>query len=467
MKVYISDLERILLQQNIQLSWSGNPNLYFDQTQWLISYKNIEPNTLYVSPSITRGQTALLHNNSVMLLKGCSPEEALTLFLELLQQRQSWEKRMIDIILHQEPLVRFLNVASEPFHCPLFLVDPNNRLLEYSTDTGPHLQQIENYLHNRELLIPMEHAVSNNLMDFPDSMPGEENHILSTRLWHGSQYLGRLFIYHYAQPVNEGIISRIEQIAKLISILLSVNAQQYFATSFISSVLQNACHGKFNQWQQLRTEMNAVGWKPHHHLRILSVGYCDDASILHDLKESFLSLNLPCHFFSEPPKLVILGNETLEPELIQILHNILTRHEIPMSMGISGTIQNIEQIPLYFWQANFALEVAVKHGSDMEMAQHSAVLAMRNLLEENSAFSTWIHPDLVLLRDYDSQNQTELLPTLAQFLACGSNYERVASKMGLHPNTVRYRIRKAVDLIRTNIYDPQDRENLLTSLILL
>ena len=50
------------------------------------------------------------------------------------------------------------------------------------------------------------------------------------------------------------------------------------------------------------------------------------------------------------------------------------------------------------------------------------------------------------LREYDDRHNAELISTLRSFLACDGSWSACASRMYVHVNTVRYRIRRIEEL---------------------
>ncbi len=57
-----------------------------------------------------------------------------------------------------------------------------------------------------------------------------------------------------------------------------------------------------------------------------------------------------------------------------------------------------------------------------------------------------------------------LLETIETYLECGGVLENCARQLFVHPNTVRYRLRKAAELTGHNAGDPRDALVLRTAL---
>jgi len=58
---------------------------------------------------------------------------------------------------------------------------------------------------------------------------------------------------------------------------------------------------------------------------------------------------------------------------------------------------------------------------------------------------------------YDEENGTALLSTLETYCEEDGNHVRVAERLFLHRNTVRYRLRKAEKLLGMNLDNPEVR----------
>ncbi|WP_085999603.1 PucR family transcriptional regulator [Nocardia thailandica] len=66
-------------------------------------------------------------------------------------------------------------------------------------------------------------------------------------------------------------------------------------------------------------------------------------------------------------------------------------------------------------------------------------------------------PRLATLSAYDRDHATDLRATLAAYLAAHGDVRAAATAVGVHPNTLRYRLRRAQDLLGLTLDDPADR----------
>jgi len=75
---------------------------------------------------------------------------------------------------------------------------------------------------------------------------------------------------------------------------------------------------------------------------------------------------------------------------------------------------------------------------------------MSMILDDNSCNSVirrLIHPEYLMLTEYDRVNNTQLATTMFWFLRCNCSYSNTAEKMDTHRNTVYYRVMKAFEII--------------------
>ena len=82
-------------------------------------------------------------------------------------------------------------------------------------------------------------------------------------------------------------------------------------------------------------------------------------------------------------------------------------------------------------------------------------------------FNQYIHPDILKLSEHDRENSTNYVQTLLEYLLCGGNYTDTANRMGLHRNSLIYRISKIEEKISSSLDDYENKKLLLTGLLLM
>lgn len=98
-----------------------------------------------------------------------------------------------------------------------------------------------------------------------------------------------------------------------------------------------------------------------------------------------------------------------------------------------------------------------KQLADLRVIDRSAVWesvavlqTMRLLADTGSDLLRLVEP----IVDYDREHQTQLLTTLTAFLSSFGDYAKAAQKLTVHPNTVRYRVKRIEELVTFDLDDP-------------
>ena len=467
MNVYLQDLADMLCQCGIPMKVPDDCTLSFRQIQWRRSGEKLAPETLYIEPMAEIEGTALLLQQEGFLLNNSLPEEIYEAAFEILNRYNDWEAALINTVLQGEDAKAFLRLAGEQFGCSLVLADTIRDLLASSAGAEGDLAQIQVFLQVQDSLQPLRRELAETVTDFMDSLPETQTHILCAALSHGQQQLGYLYFYHFRGMVHSGVIYRVKETAKLLSGLLAVNADQFFSNSYISNVLPDVAHGQYNQWRRLRAELRAVGWQAAHNLRMVAVGNSSDPTVLAELRGEILQIDPFCFVFPEEDILLVLGNETVNPDFIKSLSEVIRRGESNFRMGCSMSFSLHQGLPAYYQQARFALRQAQRQRSYLEYANAWVFLAMREVLTQNEVMHGWAHPDLYQLQKYDLLNGSQLYKTLQLHLVNGCRYDHTAKLLGVHPNTVRYRLQQMEKLLSGSLYDPEYRESLLMSFLVI
>jgi sugar diacid utilization regulator len=92
-----------------------------------------------------------------------------------------------------------------------------------------------------------------------------------------------------------------------------------------------------------------------------------------------------------------------------------------------------------------------------EVDQLLPSVQMLHLAEMLPALTGVDRASVTRLREYDMQHQTALADTLAEWLDAFGDVGAASKALHVHPNTVRYRIRKAVALSGIDLDDPDAR----------
>lgn len=151
---------------------------------------------------------------------------------------------------------------------------------------------------------------------------------------------------------------------------------------------------------------------------------------------------------------------SFDDETIEEILQILSPQKTFGSAGVSSKHLKLEEFPVaaiestYAAQANVAYEKAFQRYDDLGTYQ---VLFPFCESREMRMFS---HKVLGAISDYDAEYGTHLLEALEQFVYQDCNLNTTADNLGLHKNTIRYRLEKIYEITNLDYRSFPDMEQL-------
>ena len=131
--------------------------------------------------------------------------------------------------------------------------------------------------------------------------------------------------------------------------------------------------------------------------------------------------------------------------------------------GVSAPTRDISTLPLRLRQARFALEQAPET-EGVYCCEDYALSYLLYVLRSDQSAAFLLHPAVEKLAEYDGENQTELLPTLNEFLKQDRNLQKTLESLSIHRSTLKYRLQRIADLTGADLEDPAEAAYLRLSL---
>ncbi|MFI6874157.1 PucR family transcriptional regulator [Streptomyces sp. NPDC050400] len=157
------------------------------------------------------------------------------------------------------------------------------------------------------------------------------------------------------------------------------------------------------------------------------------------------------------------GEEAGEAALVRWSADLvarLRRHTgTPVQAVLAGTAARLDDIPAVKLRGHHALQIMAR-APDRAVHTHrglTASLMVRDLLGLLAGHEEIRHPALTELTERDAAHGTRLADSLLHYLDAFGDVPKVAKALNVHPNTLRYRVRKAVALTGLDLDDPEHR----------
>ncbi|WP_229859354.1 PucR family transcriptional regulator [Streptomyces poonensis] len=157
------------------------------------------------------------------------------------------------------------------------------------------------------------------------------------------------------------------------------------------------------------------------------------------------------------------GGDASESALVRWATELVTAlrqyTRTPVQAVVAGTAARLEDIPAVKLRGHQGLQI-LAGTPDRAVGTHSGLtssLLVREVLELLAGHGTVRHPGLTSLVAHDAAHGTEMARSLRLYLDAFGDVGSVAKALNVHPNTLRYRVRKAVALSGIDLDDPEHR----------
>jgi PucR C-terminal helix-turn-helix domain/GGDEF-like domain len=133
---------------------------------------------------------------------------------------------------------------------------------------------------------------------------------------------------------------------------------------------------------------------------------------------------------------------------------------VRLTAGIGMQVPTVSEVPRSRRAAEQALRVLARRGGPArvvhigEVRAHAVLLDLLELASPHAGLRDGRLGDLLAA---DAEHAPQHVATLRAYLDCGGNVARAADRLGLHPNTLRYRVRRLIELSGLDLEDPDER----------
>lgn len=133
--------------------------------------------------------------------------------------------------------------------------------------------------------------------------------------------------------------------------------------------------------------------------------------------------------------------------------------------GLSNCFPSLVELSDHYKQALRAIELGVCEEDSPGLFRYERYYSdhLKNVFTQKESATTFCHPKMRLLLDYDRKHGSELARTLYFYLLNERSIAATAAAMFMHRNSIVYRIRKIESLIGEGLDDASERQYLILS----
>ena len=157
---------------------------------------------------------------------------------------------------------------------------------------------------------------------------------------------------------------------------------------------------------------------------------------------------------------VLIDRNVKIAQLIEDLKELLpVLRDNQLVAGLSQRFEQIADIRKFYQQSckaiRFGIQLGGEPGERLFAYDRYLVYDLIDLAALQNDPRSLINPLVYDLMDFDKKNNTALAHSLSEYLNCHNNPKRTAFLLGIHRNTLDYRIKKIEELLNIQLNDPK------------
>ncbi len=223
-------------------------------------------------------------------------------------------------------------------------------------------------------------------------------------------------------------------------------------------VIEEILEGRLSG-DRMRQQLLSMGIEPKKPRCLFVIQNSDDSKLYAEyIRSKVENIFHRCHYAVYNNRLLVLAESTgkglLEPEERSALKSFLTDNGF--LCGCSSRFVSMNTLPEVYRQAVTAARIGRQmdgHGPIFYMWEY-AVYHMCDMLNGTCNLLEFCNPLIIAIRQYDLINGTDFLQTMRAFVESGCRPVETAQALGVHRNTVDYRLGRIRELFGVN-YDDQ------------
>lgn len=341
---------------------------------------------------------------------------------------------------------------------PNWYLSEKNNYLEYKYISSEDMRK--NFAEASKSNYPVLHKPKNKNFEVIHAAIGFDNKVI-----------GYLIIPNHKKPFEEGDM----ELAQLLKNVLSLELQKnkFFQNSkgiiyeyFIADLLE----GNVTDSRIIAERALSLNWVLHKNLYVLTIKKNKDKvdNLSHDGLSELIRNLIPgsrAVFYNNNIVVIISRKKTIFPETdFNNLLEFLKKNEL--IGGVSCCFHSPAEIRDHYHNSLIAIDLGSQMYKNQFLYYYEDIFFYHLLSQcsNQASLEAFCHPALFCLEEYDKRHGEDLLKCLYAYLRNDKNVARAAGSLGIHRNTMGYRIKRIIEIMNLNINAEDTAFHLLCSL---
>lgn len=420
----------------------------------------------------TSGSYILLNRKSYMIFEEININEFMNRLLVVFDLFNNWERKLLELKAEKAPVSEFLSSSIQLFGNPMAVSDPNFYVIGHIEDESSDLDPVWKNM--------TEYNSENGPLDDPilDVMTGEPIQEYTPQPWLAKN------VYAGGAPVVMMYIRREGEMVGIFTVLTAnasmreINMQMapFFVKFLVSArelievvkvrpsahLLENLLDGGLPSVEiesVVRSYMNP----PWRLLCVVNPNRNDQLS-KRSLAARAAKYHRRCMAVVREDSVMLMISDKDYDEALSAFSSLVNSDQ--MSISVSMPFSDLTAIQ------NISRQITYIRGFQKEK---NGICSFENYvidycvsdLKKDPMASLLVHPAFSKLEEYDKTNGTELLKTLQVYVSSGLSSLKTAEELYLHPNSMKYRLKRIRELTGLTLMDGYELDWLRLSVWLL
>lgn len=394
-----------------------------------------------------------------------------------------FQSSLIDVLSRGGSMQDLLDIAHKEFQRPMFIKGDGNMIYaitqNYDENVHPNWARFLKNLKTHSVDFDSVRTVSEDpefrqAFSKPRSCilrsPVYDGMVMHANVWLNSKRVCEVISLENNKPFQSNETKLMDIFVKYIQLHISINQDMYLSGADVSSVFQSMLDHHSVSPMELINVNTQTGWDLDDEIAVLLADTPGkkDTPILAVFRDKLKTTFRDSVTFIYQNQVVSILNVTHcggYQSAIKMIRKLISSESL--FCGLSFEYTGIERTLEYYFQAQMACSVANKLERKFVDMYSAAHIRITERIHAITDLQDLIHPDLIRLDHLDPQRTAHYLETLYAFLLCGGNYTDTANYLGLHRNSLIYRMNRIQSIIKSDLHDVHNKHFLLISFLLM
>jgi PucR family transcriptional regulator, proline-responsive transcriptional activator len=393
----------------------------------------------------------------------------------LLNARRQYDQaslKLFDALLSEKGLRHILDTGFKILGNPLLVFDAALTLIGYSPRTeinDPTWQEVIEIGYLSLEVVKTSHTLEAVKILAENDVPlisryFHEQRWLFCRITISDRFIGMVGVMEYEKPIEEKESEIIQLVSRTVSCEMQKESFLGYSRGIADEFLiADLLSGRLSNRAIIQERVSSLALSVKENLYLI---------VIRDVKNSPENLKFPYlrrlleNTLSGSMAVIYKGNivllisrekkKPLGKDELNSITGILK--EVNLVGGISRCFHNIEDIREYYNQSSDAIKLGLRLNKTMENLlfyyEDYAFYHLMDIAGSQKDLTSFCNPLFLDLIKYDRKNNTDFTRSLYSYLSNGNSTKESAFILGIHRNTMDYRINKIQEILNINLKDP-------------